>query len=76
LARIEGEFVAAQEADLDLREIVQALGGRESPVTGDRCQTLATILSGSVGWKAAALALGGAFAEGNVEAALTGGKER
>ncbi|MEO6579847.1 MAG: hypothetical protein ABIN83_01685 [Sphingomicrobium sp.] len=75
LARHEAEFEAASEAALDVRELLEALGGADSQTVANRSQTIANCLSGGAGWRDAATRLGGAFAPPIEATGLTSGKE-
>ena len=74
MARYDGELIAAGEVALDLGDLARALTGSSD---ADRAKRLAMarLLSAAEGWKAAAKALDGAFAESIREAGLTGHKE-
>ncbi len=75
LARHEGEFEAAGEASVDVRELLDALRQPLVARTGNRSETIADCLSGQDGWRDAAARLGGAFATVGSAAWLTDGKE-
>ena len=76
LARHEGEFEAAGEAQLELNELLAALGRRVSVRSGNRRDAIARCLSASEGWRAASDRLGGAFATFDGTTGLTDDKER
>ena len=74
MARYDGELIAAEEVAVDLCDLARALA--KSP-DADRARRLAMarLLSATEGWKAAAEALDGTFAEPRRGAGLTAGKE-
>ena len=75
LARHEGEFEAAGEASLDVRELLGALRQPAAAKAGNRSEAIANCLSGAEGWRDAATRLGGAFAAVGGATGLTDGKE-
>ena len=75
LARFDGELIAAGQVAIDLGDLARALAGSSEDDRAKRL-AMARLLSATEGWKAAAEALDGAFAESIGEAGLTGQKER
>ena len=75
LAKHEGEFEAAAETSIDVRELLGALGRPASTKLANRSEAIAYCLSGQDGWRAAADRLGGAFATVAKATGLTDGKE-
>jgi hypothetical protein len=76
LARHEGEFEAAAETSLDLRELLEALAGAASAGDRARQDAIATCLSASEGWRDAAEQLSGAFAKAAARSGLTTDKDK
>ena len=75
LARHEGEFEAAGEASLDVRELLGALRQPAAAKAGNRSEAIANCLAGGDGWRDAATRLGGAFATSASQTGLTDSKE-
>jgi len=75
LAKHNGEFEAAGEASLDVRELLGALRRPAMAKSGNRRETIANCLSGQDGWRDAAARLGGAFATLGKATRLTDDKE-
>ena len=75
MARYDGELIAAGEVAFDLGDMAKALGG-SCDAERVRRLAMARLLSATEGWKAAAKALDGAFADSLGEAGLTGNEER
>ena len=75
LARHEGEFEAAGEASLDVRELLDALRRPVTAKLASRSAAIADCLAGTEGWRDAANRLGGAFAAPVRVTRLTDGKE-
>ena len=75
MARHDGELIAAEEVAFDLGDLARALPGSADAERAKRL-AMARLLSATEGWKTAAAALDGAFAEAPSGARLTAGKER
>ena len=75
LARHDGKFEAAGEAQVELNELLVALSRRRSVQSGNRRDAIARCLSASEGWRKASDSLGGAFATLDGTTGLTGDKE-
>ena len=75
MARYEGELIAAGEIAFDLGDLARALAASSQEERARRLAR-ARLLSAAEGWKAAAEALDGTFAESLGEAGLTAGQER
>ena len=75
MARHEREFEAAEEASIDVNELLGALRLPVAIKAGNRSEAIANCLSGGEGWRDAAALLGGAFAALGAATWLTDGKE-
>ena len=76
MARYDGELIAAGEIAFDLGDLARTLAGSSEEAERARRLAMARLLSATEGWKAAAAALDGAFAEAISEAGLTPRKEK
>jgi len=63
LSRHDPNFKAAEEAPLDLAELLAAMSAHPGIAPSDRQSAIACYLSGSEGWRDALDLLSGAFAE-------------
>ena len=75
MARFEKDFVAAADAGLEAGDVIRALRPAGIGDSRARCRAIALLLSGQEGWKGASRSLGGAFAAGECEPWLRGGKD-
>ena len=62
VARFEGKFTPAEEAEPSLAELLAAMSAQGGVTATDRQQAIACVLSASEGWREALALLGGAFA--------------
>ncbi|QIK95269.1 hypothetical protein G7076_01120 [Sphingomonas sp. HDW15A] len=76
MARYDGELIAAGEIAFDLGDLARTLAGSTDEAERARRLAMARLLSATEGWKAAAAALDGAFAEALGESGLTTRKDR
>jgi hypothetical protein len=75
LARFDGNLKAAEEAELNVDELLAALSVSSGSGQQERQAAIACFLSSSEGWKDARDALEGAFAPLSKTAWLKDGKE-
>jgi hypothetical protein len=75
LARFDGNLKAAEEAKLDVDELLSLLSPSSNPEQRKRQEAIACFLSVSEGWRDAREALKGAFASGSKPSWLTGDKD-
>ena len=76
LARYDGDLIAAGEVAFDLGDLARALGGTADEADRARRLAMARLLSATEGWKAAAKALDGTFAESLGGTGLPPNKEK
>ena len=75
MSRIEGRLTAADDAALDMAELLQLLDPGAATSPGERVDAIARYLSLSEGWREARSSLKGTFAALSKPTELTRGKE-
>ena len=75
MARFDGNLKAAEEAKLDVEELLSALSAPPGREQRDRQEAIACFLSGSEGWRDAREVLKGAFASASKPSWLTSDKD-